>query len=196
MSHGPGYDDEGGDEQGARSGRGYDDPSSSGATDSASGASNAIGHADSPSMGAGGNLDPVFDEVQPEVVKAVRLLREFDPVWRSWSGPLPPASELQAFDDVVAGAAERILRMSEKALDSQIDVDKTLAHGDRESVKRGQWQTTAVVSLSLICALVVALIGAPWAVVAVFVAPPVFEFGTSMVRAIREPRRDGDREDK
>ena len=85
--------------------------------------------------------------------------------------------------------------MSEKALDSQIEVDTTLAHGDVASVRRGQWQSTVVVAGSVVCALVTALLKAPWEVSVAFLAAPVFEFGSSLVRAIREPRRDSDRRD-
>ena len=89
-------------------------------------------------------------------------------VLRSWEGPLPPGGELQAYNDALPGSAERILRMAEKALDAQIEVDTILARGDVHSVRRGDWLSTGVASLSLVCALIVAAAGAPWAVVAVF----------------------------
>lgn len=107
---------------------------------------------------------------------------------------MPPPSDLQGYEFAVPGSAEWILRMAEKALDSQVEVDTTLARGDVASVRRGQWQSTGVASLSLICALVLALLGLPWQVVVAFVAPPVFEFGTSLVHAIREPRRGSEGE--
>jgi uncharacterized membrane protein len=135
-------------------------------------------------VGAGGELDSIGDEVEPEVVTA-RRRRELRAV-ASWKGPLPPPSDLQGYEFVVPGSAERILGMAEKALDSQIEVDTTLAQGDVRSVRRGQWQSTAVVTGSVACALVTALFKAPWEVSVAFLAAPLFEFGTSLVRAIRD----------
>ncbi|OBF70499.1 hypothetical protein A5750_23290 [Mycobacterium sp. 852002-51613_SCH5001154] len=93
---------------------------------------------------------------------------------------------------MLPGAADRILSMAEKALDAQVEVDTTLAHGDTRSVRRGQWQSTAVVVLSLAGALTAVLVKAPWEAVAVFGAPSIFEFASSLVRAIREPRKSDD----
>jgi hypothetical protein len=149
-------------------------------------------------VGADRELDPGGDEVvDAQVVEAVKreVARELRTVVRSWRGPIPPGSELQAIDFAVPGGADRVLRMSEKALDSQIEVDTTLAHGDVASVRRGQWQSTVVVAGSVVCALVTAVLKAPWEVSVAFLAAPVFEFGSSLVRAIREPRRDSDRRD-
>lgn len=147
-------------------------------------------------MGANGELDPLGDEViDAEIVEAVtrRVVNEIrtsKTVFRSWRGPVPPASELQAYDDVQPGFAERILAMSERALTSQTEVDTTLAKGDVASVRRGQWQSTGLVAASLAGAFVTALLKLPWEIPVAFLAAPVFEFGSSLVRAIREPRKD------
>jgi hypothetical protein len=151
-------------------------------------------------MGADREFDPVGDEVvDAEVVEAVtrRVVSEIrtipTAVLRSWRGPVPPASELQAYEDVQEGFADRILAMSENALASQTEVDTTLAKGDVASVRRGQWQSTGIVAGSLAGALVTALLKLPWEIPVAFLAAPVFEFGSSLVRAIREPRKDKDK---
>ncbi|WP_164478808.1 DUF2335 domain-containing protein [Mycolicibacterium stellerae] len=154
------------------------------------------------SVGADGRVDQVGDEedeveVQAEVVEAVaervadRLIQETLTVHQSWNAPIPPAAELQAIDAVVPGGAERILRMAEDSLAAQIEVDTTLAHGDVAAVRRGQYLSTSIVGVSLAIALTLALLGAPWGVVAVFVTPSLFQFSTSLVRAIRERSDNG-----
>lgn len=37
-----------------------------------------------------------------------------------YSGPLPPASEFKRYDEVLPGAADRIIKMAEKSLDAEI----------------------------------------------------------------------------
>jgi uncharacterized membrane protein len=194
LSHERGHDDEEGAGPSSGQGRGHYDDASSTAADAEPDTGNAVERTGPPGVGAGGELDSVRDEVKPEVVDAVTARVRRERAIASWRGPLPAPSDLQGYEFVVPGSAERILRMAEKALDSQIDADTTLARGDVASVRRGQWQSTGVASLSLICALVLALLGLPWEVVVAFVAPPVFEFGTSLVRAIREPRRGSEGE--
>lgn len=149
MTHDPSDDDQrsAGPGTGAR-GR-HDDDASTAASDRVPASTYRVDHADTSRVGAGRQLDPVGDaveSVEPDVIDAAaqEVVRELRTV-RSWRGPLPPASELAAYDQVLPGAAERILRMSEKALDEQIEVDTTLAHGDVTSLRRGQWQSTAVV---------------------------------------------------
>lgn len=43
-----------------------------------------------------------------------------------YSGPIPPASELQKYESVTNGAADRIIKMAEKQLDHRIDMEKRL----------------------------------------------------------------------
>lgn len=196
MAHEPQHDDQGSDGPSAGAGRRHDDDPSAPAADSDTDSGDTLDHAGSSGLGADGELDPLSDEVvDAEVVEAVtrRVVNEIrtsKTVFRSWRGPIPPASELQAYDDIQQGFAERILAMSEKALASQTEVDTTLAKGDVAAVRRGQWQSTGIVTGSLAGALVTALLKLPWEIPVAFLAAPVFEFGSSLVRAIREPRKD------
>lgn len=195
MSHEPGNDDWAGD--GARSeprSRHDDDPSTA-APDLQTDRGDEIECSDSLRLDENGGLDQVGDGVDGEIVEpevqraAERAVNTVVRQQLSYRGPIPPASELKAYDAVLPGAAERILHMAEKALDSQVDVDTTLARGDVESARRGQWQSTVVVLVCVGAALTAAILGYPWPVVAVFMAPGIFEFGSSLVRAIREPER-------
>ena len=48
----------------------------------------------------------------------------------SWEGPLPPPKALQQFEEIVPGAAGRILEMAEKQSDHRIQMEKTVIVGD------------------------------------------------------------------
>ncbi len=55
----------------------------------------------------------------------------------SWSSPLPPASELAAYDRIVPGAAERIISMAELAVSGPIDNAAKLTDAEIDASKRG-----------------------------------------------------------
>ena len=211
MADGPEDDQEQqqrGDEPSARPGRGHDDDPSATLADATENGGDDVDASDSTGLADGGRLDQIVDDseadedeiVDPEIVEAVAK-RTADPVSvrrttvTQYRGPIPQAAELQAYNEVLPGAADRILRMSEKALDAQIEVDTTLAHGDVGAIKRGQLLSTGVVGFSIAAALVLALLGAPWEVVGIFIIPGLFEFGSSLVRAIREPSRESEGRD-
>lgn len=49
----------------------------------------------------------------------------------SYSGPIPPAAELKAYDEVVPGLAERIARMAEREQDHRHTSSTKYLHNDR-----------------------------------------------------------------
>jgi uncharacterized membrane protein len=53
------------------------------------------------------------------------------------SGPLPHPQILADYDDILPGAAERILRMTEKSLDSRIKIQEAESQDRTELVKMG-----------------------------------------------------------
>lgn len=55
-----------------------------------------------------------------------------------FSGPIPPPSILGDYDQVVPGAAERILIMAEKNADHQREMEKTALNEGVKATKRGQ----------------------------------------------------------
>jgi hypothetical protein len=182
-----------GDGSGARTGRGHDGDSTAAPADAGAGGPDAVGRANTAGVGAGRQLDPIDDAGEPEVADAEiadpvarQVIREVRSELRYWKGLAPPASELAAYNGAVENGAERILRMSEKALDSQIEVDKTLAHGDTVTVKRGQWQSTVLMGGCIAGAFTTAVLHLPWEIPVAFLAAPVFEFGAKLIRTIRE----------
>ena len=48
----------------------------------------------------------------------------------SWKGPLPPPEVLRSFEEIVPGAAGRILDMAERQSDHRIQMEKTAIVGD------------------------------------------------------------------
>jgi hypothetical protein len=191
LADGRQHDDQGGDVPSARTWRGHDDDASATVADRNSDSADTVDRADPPGVGADRPFDSLsgpVDGVKPEVVAALtqRVVRELRTV--SWSAAHPPAGELAALEAVLPGGAERAMQMAEKALDAEIEVDTTLAHGDVASIKRSQWQTFVVVGGAVASALVTALLKLPWQVSVAFLTAPVFEFGSNLVRTIREPR--------
>ena len=72
----------------------------------------------------------------------------------SFSGPLPPPPLLKQYDDIVPGAAERVIRMAEKALDHEIDFGRTALVATVANTKRGQLLAFSVVLIVLGCAMI------------------------------------------
>ena len=52
-------------------------------------------------------------------------------VQREWSGPLPPPDVMARYNDIVPGAAERILGMAENQTSHRIDIEKIAVRGDQ-----------------------------------------------------------------
>jgi uncharacterized membrane protein len=67
----------------------------------------------------------------------------------SFSGPLPPPEILARFDEVVPGAAARIIDMAQKQSDHRMDLEKTTVHGELTRSYLGLGSGT-IVSLAMI----------------------------------------------
>jgi len=70
----------------------------------------------------------------------------------TFSGPLPPPSLLQGYDDIQPGFAERIVRMAEGEADHRrqmehkaLDADIHSNHKDHTEIRMGQWLAFAIV---------------------------------------------------
>lgn len=122
------------------------------------------------------------------------LIQSFIVRRENWSAPMPRPEDLGKYEAVLPGAADRILRMSEQALEAQNHVDITLADGDVEALSRGQRYTSIIVGGSIVVALVAMLVLLGWgqnpAYSAIFLSPAFFQFASKLVRAVREPTND------
>jgi len=57
---------------------------------------------------------------------------------QSFSGPLPPPEVLKRFDEIVPGAAERIIKMAEAQSEHRKDLEKKVIESDISRSKWGQ----------------------------------------------------------
>lgn len=57
---------------------------------------------------------------------------------RSFSGPLPPPEDFEAYERVLPGSTDRIITMAEKSLDSRISNEKTIIETRLKQSGRGQ----------------------------------------------------------
>lgn len=120
-----------------------------------------------------------------------------------WKAPLPPPAALREYEDICPGSADRVLRMAERQIDlreardatvriaiqGEVSVQSTLAEGDRDALRRGQYLAAAV--SALVAALSFAgMFLTPWA--ALGFAVPLAQVATSLIRTIS----DGHNHDK
>ncbi|MBO7537812.1 MAG: DUF2335 domain-containing protein [Prevotella sp.] len=57
---------------------------------------------------------------------------------RMYSGPLPPADEIAAYEQTCKGAANRIISMAEQSLSNRITNEQFIIREDAKQVSRGQ----------------------------------------------------------
>jgi uncharacterized membrane protein len=82
-------------------------------------------------------------------------------VTQAYSGPLPPSAELSGYNEIVPGAAERIILMAEKSQDHQIYMERTAIAAQKRESLVGQI-FALVISLSAFgTAVLMAVMGHP-----------------------------------
>ena len=77
------------------------------------------------------------------------------------SGPLPPAAELERYERILPGAADRILAMAEQSLQSEIEGQRDIRRIYAEDRKAENWClkfTSAVFSLLIVMIFIVTVI--------------------------------------
>ncbi len=75
----------------------------------------------------------------------------------SFSGPLPPPEILKKFDDVVPGAAERIIKMAEGQFIHRTELEKKVIESDISRSKWGQILGFVIAVVGLVVSAVVAV---------------------------------------
>ena len=113
----------------------------------------------------------------------------------SWKGPLPPPNQLQLYDNLVPGAASRILNMAETQSEHRIQMERTVISGDS---KRSYWGLVAAFTLSVMIILggiYVMVAIHPWAGTTligmnIVGLAGVFVYGTNSRRMEREQKDD------
>ena len=69
------------------------------------------------------------------------------------SGPLPPASELQAYEDVLSGAAERIVSMAEQFASHTRELEAEAMRLERSDQRWGRGIAAGVVAAVLVACI-------------------------------------------
>ena len=104
-----------------------------------------------------------------------------------WSGPLPHPDDLDRFNLVVEGSAERILRMAEEQQSHRHKIEINQAEcnilairsnsdtqlAEARAVMRGHYLGSAISISSIIASVVTSIMGAPWQVSVALVGVPV-----------------------
>ena len=88
-------------------------------------------------------LDRLPDDVRVSVIEAA-----------SFRGPLPPPTMFSAYEHVLPGSADRILRMAEREQEHRINWENIALPAGIHDMKRTHW-ITFIVSMSAIVAAVI-----------------------------------------
>ena len=80
-------------------------------------------------------------------------------IQEQFSGPIPHPEILQQYDQIISGAAERILAMAEKDAEHQREIEKLAIQFASREVKRGQWFGLAIGISAFITSIVALVLG-------------------------------------
>ncbi|MFA4845959.1 MAG: DUF2335 domain-containing protein [Patescibacteria group bacterium] len=76
-----------------------------------------------------------------------------------FSGPIPPPSLFRQYDQIVPGAAERLLQMAEKQATHRIQLESLVIASDVRKSERGQNFGFCIAVFGLVCAFILGLVG-------------------------------------
>lgn len=119
----------------------------------------------------------------------------------SYSGPLPPPATMQGYEDVVPGAAERILAMAEKQLDHRMHLEKVVIEGGSKRADKGIYAAVIVEGMFLATSCYLAHLGLTAAALEVVGGSAValvgaFGFGTLSRRSERINKKQIETQDE
>lgn len=78
---------------------------------------------------------------------------------QAFSGPLPHPDILKKFDEVVPGAAERIIKMAEGQFEHRTALERKVIESDIERSKRGQVLGFLIAIVGLVASALIAIFG-------------------------------------
>lgn len=85
---------------------------------------------------------PISTEQQPPIPPSnqpTAVRRRIEARYESYEGPLPKPSDLQGYENIIPGAADRILRMAENQAEHRQFLEKTVVRGDSRRAFCGLW---------------------------------------------------------
>ena len=133
-------------------------------------------HVDPAVHSDGRSLDQ--DELSQVVATALTAFRQTV----SWSAPLPDPHTLQQYNEVVPGAADRIIRMAESDTSERASVEAQLAQGEVEAAKLGISMAFLLAVICVVAAIVFFALGKTIAGSVMLGLPAVTMIGTFITR--------------
>lgn len=79
-----------------------------------------------------------------------------------FAGPLPTPALLAGYEQIVPGAAERLLAMAEAEAKHQREIEFAALRAEESSVRRGQWLGFGIALFALSTSIVALYLGSPW----------------------------------
>lgn len=78
-------------------------------------------------------------------------------------GPLPPPETLRSYDEIVPGAADRIMKMAEQQAAHRQELERQTVTATFQIYTRGQWFGLLIGVFGLAAAVIIAIYGSAWA---------------------------------
>ena len=91
----------------------------------------------------------------PKMKKAILFQQESI----AFSGPLPPPEVLKKFDEVVPGAAERIIKMAEGQFTHRVELEKKVINSDIDNSRKGQLFGFIIAIIGLVFSFILIIVG-------------------------------------
>jgi uncharacterized membrane protein len=106
-----------------------------------------------------GHQSPARKESGVATVETTQMVASMQ---MTFQGPLPPAIELEKYNQIVPGAAERIIAMAEKQTAHRMELEKHAVAEQLRQSARGQLFALIIGVTGIIGAVIVGLIGNAW----------------------------------
>lgn len=78
-----------------------------------------------------------FDEEQLKAIAKEFIITE--QYYSSFSGPLPPPKTLEGYEQILPGAADRIIKMAEQNANNRLNLDNKIVEADIKRSNKGQY---------------------------------------------------------
>ena len=133
--------------------------------------------------------------VQETGGSSVEVLREVRVRSTSWSGPLPAPADLQLFEEIVPGAADRILTLTEKQSEHRMSLERSVVSENLKQSKLGLIAGFVLSAMVIFGGIFLIYLGHDWAggiLISINLVglAGVFVYGSRSHRAQRRERRE------
>lgn len=142
-----------------------------------------------------------LQEQNPEKLeKLLSLLsserKELRQVSSQFSGPIPPPELLEGYENIVPGAADRIIRMTERQIDHRTNIESLIVKGDNRRADRGLTFAFMLGILCIVVAATLAYLGQPNVAIVIIVVlfgtgTTTYIYGTNVRKQERKNKTEG-----